>query len=52
MARVPHGYHDTELIARDLRLHASAGVPTVTAESRADSARVVAVAYSGARQCA
>jgi SAM-dependent methyltransferase len=48
LARTPHGYHDTAVVARDL---ASAGfaappaIETVEAVSRADSARVPAVAF-------
>jgi SAM-dependent methyltransferase len=47
MARTPHGYHDTAVIAADV---AQAGFPasridTVAARSRAASARVPALAY-------
>lgn len=47
LARTPHGYHDTDLIRRDLE---EAGFSTVTIEtraeqSRASSPRIPAVAY-------
>ncbi len=47
LARTPHGYHDKDVIAADLR---AAGfgrfeITTVTHTSRADSARVPVVAY-------
>jgi SAM-dependent methyltransferase len=47
MARIPHGYHDIDVVRRDL---AAAGfttlaIDTVEAVSRAPSARDVAVAY-------
>jgi ubiquinone/menaquinone biosynthesis C-methylase UbiE len=48
MARVPHGYHDTAVIAQNLR---DAGFPrrqsieTIAVRSRAESARIPAVAY-------
>ncbi len=48
MARVPHGYHDRQVIARDL---ASAGftaaphITTVAKRSRAASARIAAIAF-------
>lgn len=47
LARTPHGHHDRDAIARDL---AAAGfgrpdIDTVSARSRADSPRTVAVAY-------
>lgn len=47
MARTPHGYHDTDQIAADLR---AAGfdrfdIATVTETSRAENARSVAVAF-------
>jgi SAM-dependent methyltransferase len=48
MARTPHGYHDRSQIARDLALGGFATPPridTVTARSRAKSARDVAIAY-------
>lgn len=48
MARVPHGYCDAAAIARDLALGGFGGAPelaTVTARSRAESARIPAVAY-------
>ena len=48
MARTPHGYHDQAAIARDLAqggFRAPPDIVTVTARSRAESARVPAVAY-------
>jgi SAM-dependent methyltransferase len=47
MARVPHGYHDVAVIARDVADagFASHALDTVPARSRADSPRVVALAY-------
>ncbi len=48
MARVPHGYHDTALIARDLRAGGFARTPDITTlavQSRAGSAHAVALAY-------
>lgn len=48
LARTPHGYHDTALIARDLNAGGFGAAPefaTVTARSRAESAHVVAIAY-------
>jgi ubiquinone/menaquinone biosynthesis C-methylase UbiE len=47
MARTPHGYHDRELIVRDVT---AAGFPppeieTIAYRSIADSARIVAIAY-------
>jgi SAM-dependent methyltransferase len=48
MARVPHGYHDLATIAGDLRRGGFTAPPataTVTARSRAASARVPAAAY-------
>jgi SAM-dependent methyltransferase len=48
LARVPHGYHDEVRLIRDLD---AAGFPrtpelvTVTADSRADSAHIAALAY-------
>jgi hypothetical protein len=48
MARTPHGYHDRATIARDLASGGFTAVPrfdTLTARSRAASARDVAVAY-------
>jgi SAM-dependent methyltransferase len=48
MARTPHGYHDLDTIAADLRAGGFAVPPdmaTVAARSRADSARIVAIAY-------
>jgi SAM-dependent methyltransferase len=48
MARTPHGYFDRAAIERDLRLGGFTSPPvfaTVTARSRAESARLPAVAY-------
>ena len=48
MARTPHGYHDEQVIARDLAQGGFAAAPridTVAARSRAVSARVAAMAY-------
>lgn len=48
MARVPHGYHDTAQIARDLALGGFSAPPridTVAHRSRADAARDAAIAY-------
>ena len=48
MARVPHGYHDTVVIARDLALGGFDRPPkftTLSARSRAASPRIAAVAY-------
>jgi SAM-dependent methyltransferase len=48
MARTPHGYHDTSVIARDLKAGGfaqTAEFATVAARSRAESAHRVAVAY-------
>jgi SAM-dependent methyltransferase len=48
MARGPHGYHDTAAVARDLAaagFTAPPSIDTVTARSRAASARIGAVAY-------
>ena len=48
MARTPHGYHDRRAIERDLAGGGFAGTPrieTVTARSRATSARVAAIGY-------
>lgn len=47
LARTPHGYHDTTLIRRDLDAAGFADVTigTQTEESRAPSARLVALAY-------
>ncbi len=47
LARVPHGYHDQIVIARDLAdggFATPAQFETITARSRADAARTVAVA--------
>lgn len=48
LARTPHGYHDLDVVIRDLRaggFEAAPEVDTVAARSRAGSARVVAVAF-------
>jgi hypothetical protein len=48
MARTPHGYHDLRDIGADLSAGGFATPPrfdTVTARSRADSPRIVALAY-------
>jgi SAM-dependent methyltransferase len=48
LARTPHGYHDTAAIARDLaqgRFAATPEIVTVAAVSRAESARIPAVAF-------
>jgi SAM-dependent methyltransferase len=48
LARTPHGYHDVAAIARDLAaggFTAPPQVATVAARSRADAARVPAIAY-------
>ena len=48
MRRTPHGYHDGSVIARDMAqggFRASPQIVTVTDRSRADSARIPAVAY-------
>jgi ubiquinone/menaquinone biosynthesis C-methylase UbiE len=47
LARTPHGYHDRDAIARDVAAggFARPQIDTVGARSRADSARVPAVAY-------
>jgi SAM-dependent methyltransferase len=48
LARVPHGYHDAESIARDLARGGFGRTPnvvTVSERSRADSPRIPAVAY-------
>jgi SAM-dependent methyltransferase len=48
MARTPHGYHDQAAIARDLTqggFRTPPEIGTITARSRAESARVPAVAY-------
>lgn len=48
LARVPHGYHDTGLIAADLKRGGFTGLPafaTLPARSRAPSARDPAVGY-------
>ena len=48
MARIPHGYHDRATIERDLAaggFTASPQISTVAARSRAESARIPALAY-------
>jgi SAM-dependent methyltransferase len=48
MARIPHGYYDTSVIAQDLArsgFDRSPEFTTLTARSRADSPRIPAVAY-------
>jgi ubiquinone/menaquinone biosynthesis C-methylase UbiE len=48
MRRTPHGYHDTNAIRADLEkggFSAIAEIETLSARSRADSARSVAIAY-------
>ena len=48
LARTPHGYHDPQTIKRDLAMGgftASPQVVTISKRSRAESARVPAVAY-------
>lgn len=48
MARTPHGYHDHASIERDLKgggFMASPQITTVTARSRANVARIPAIAY-------
>ena len=48
LRRLPHGYHDTGVIAADLAaagFDSAATISTVTAPSRADSPRAVAIAY-------
>jgi SAM-dependent methyltransferase len=48
MARTPHGYHDVSAIARDLAeagFKSSPRIETLAFRSRADSPRIVAVAY-------
>jgi SAM-dependent methyltransferase len=48
LARTPHGYHDHVVISRDLAqggFEASPEIVTVSARSRAASARIPAVAY-------
>lgn len=48
MARTPHGYHDTAVIARDLRdggFTATPAIHTLAARSRASDARIPAIAY-------
>ena len=48
LARIPHGYHDPSVIARDLArggFTRSPQITTLPARSRADSPRIPAVAY-------
>ena len=47
LARIPHGYHDVGVVARDLAQggFASHAIDTVAARSRADSERDPAIAY-------
>lgn len=47
LARTPHGYHDTELIRRDLEAagFTEVAIDTRAEQSRASSARIPAVAY-------
>jgi len=47
MARTPHGYHDKAIIASDVAQagFATPDIDTVAARSRADSARIPAIAY-------
>jgi ubiquinone/menaquinone biosynthesis C-methylase UbiE len=48
LARTPHGYHDRQTIERDLTASGFTAAPrisTVAARSRAESARVPAIAY-------
>jgi ubiquinone/menaquinone biosynthesis C-methylase UbiE len=48
MARTPHGYHDPRAVLRDLAAGGFAAAPrveTIAARSRAESARIPAVAY-------
>ena len=48
MARIPHGYHEPSVIAKDLALGKFAGAPeftTLPERSRAESARIAALAY-------
>ena len=48
LARIPHGYHDAAVIAQDLAhggFSESPEVTTLSARSRADSARIPAIAY-------
>lgn len=48
LARIAHGYHDRESIARDLAQGGFTAVPdfvTLTARSRAQSSRIPAIAY-------
>jgi len=48
LARTPHGYHDREVIARDLAAGGFTPAPridTIVARSRAERARIPAVAY-------
>src|SRR4029079_4736042 len=48
LARTPHGYHDRSVIGRDVRgggFDEPPAITTVTARSRAESARIPAIAY-------
>jgi hypothetical protein len=48
LARTPHGYHDAELIRRDLAAAGFAAAPqiaTIAARSRAAAAEIPAIAY-------
>ena len=48
MARIPHGYHDRAIVARDLAeggFLAPPAMVTVTARSRAEAPRIPAIAY-------
>jgi len=48
LARTPHGYHDVELVAQDLvraGFTAAPEIVTIAARSRAESARIPALAY-------
>lgn len=48
LARTPHGYHDPGLIASELiqgGFHAGPEIDTIAARSRADSARIPAIAF-------
>jgi SAM-dependent methyltransferase len=48
MARIPHGYHDRQVIERDLAnagFTAAAHITTITKRSRAASARIAAIAF-------
>jgi SAM-dependent methyltransferase len=48
LARVPHGYHDLQVVARDLAMsgfHTTPEITTVAARSRAGSPAIPAIAY-------